>query len=42
MPARVGLEYRIVGLACGFRARFDHAAIWYSLVRPPRIGLRRT
>jgi hypothetical protein len=23
----VGLEYRIVGLTCGFRAWFDHAAV---------------
>ena len=39
----VGLEYRIVGLICRFMgARVDHAAMWYSLVSPSRIGLRRT
>lgn len=40
---RVGLEYRILGLICRFTgARVDHAAMWYSLVSPSRIGLRRT
>jgi hypothetical protein len=39
----VGLEYRILGLICRFTgARVDHAAMWYSLVSPSRIGLRRT
>jgi hypothetical protein len=38
----VGLEYRILGLTWGLRVWFDHAVIWYSLVSPSRIGLRRT
>jgi hypothetical protein len=38
----VGLEYGILGLACGFTVLGDHTVIWYSLVSPPRIGLRGT
>jgi hypothetical protein len=41
--ALVGLEYRNLGLICRFMgAHVDHAAMWYSLVSPSRIGLRRT
>jgi hypothetical protein len=38
----VGLEYRVMGVTCVFRYRFDHAVIWYSLMSPLSIGLRRT
>jgi hypothetical protein len=38
----VGLGYWILGLTCGFTVLGDHAVTRYSLVSPPRIGLRRT
>jgi hypothetical protein len=37
----VGSEYRILGLTSRlWELVFDHAAMWYSLVSPSRIGLR--
>jgi hypothetical protein len=37
----VGSEYRILGLTSRLWVLvFDHAAMWYSLVSPSRIGLR--